>query len=284
MRSGFFSYSSLAHDAADGASGAVDVAARYAVSVDGRKPVEGDLIDVADQGLFASADGEGKARERFGLSWSEGFLESEDDRAGFSVSDSDKATDLGSAFHLLAQYAVDTRGADGITPPAPGLVRARADRFGLDRAETARIEAALGRWACSDVAREVEVFDRVRSEVPFACPLDLADGSRAILEGAIDLLAEDAASGRALIVDYKTGGRPDEAPDALSRKHALQALCYAFVVLGQGYSEVEAVFVRVEQPREGAPDAPQCVRYRFTRDDAEDLGVVVRGLIEQASV
>ncbi|MDD7369206.1 MAG: UvrD-helicase domain-containing protein [Berryella intestinalis] len=284
VRSGFFSYSSLAHGAADAVSDAIDAAVRYAVSVDGCESAAGGMADIADRDRLADGDGEAERRARCGLSWSEGFLESEDDRAGFSVSDSDKATDLGSAFHLLAQYAVDTRGEGGVEPPSPERVGICADRFGLDRTETARIEAALERWARSDVAREIEAFGRVRSEVPFACPLDLADGSRAILEGAIDLLAEDAASGRALIVDYKTGGRADEAPDALSRKHALQALCYAFVVLGQGYSEVEAVFVRVEQPREGAPDAPQCVRYRFTRDDAADLEGVVRGLIEQTSV
>lgn len=285
-RSGFFSYSSLAHgDDRIDAAAAVDAAVRYAVSVDGGAQTEDDGLPGAEQrASLGDADGEGAQSAHSGLSWSEGFLEPEDGRARVAVADPDRATDVGSAFHLLAQYAVDSRGDNRIEAPSSDRVRIQAVRFDLGRIEAARIEAALGRWARSDIAREVEAFGRVRSEVPFAYPIGLSDGSCAILEGAIDLLADDAVSGRALIVDYKTGGRADESAEALVRKHALQALCYAFVVLGQGYNEVEAVFVRVEQPREGAPEAPQCVRYRFTCDDAEDLESVVRGLIEQASV
>ena len=43
-------------------------------------------------------------------------------------------------------------------------------------------------------------------------------------EGAIDLLCTDPARpGHALLIDYKTGGSPDETPGRLHEKHRLQA-------------------------------------------------------------
>ena len=75
----------------------------------------------------------------------------------------------------------------------------------------------------------------------------------------------------ALVVDYKTGGRPDEDPAHLHEKHLLQATCYAYVVLCQGYEAVEAVFVRVEQQDPDDPAEPQCVRYRFAAAERVSL-------------
>ena len=88
--------------------------------------------------------------------------------------------------------------------------------------------------------------------------------------GEIDLLAcvaptgtREQPAGSALVVDYKTGGSPAETAEQLHEKHLLQATCYAYAVLMEGYAQVECVFVRVEQDRADAPGQPQTVSYRF---------------------
>ena len=61
----------------------------------------------------------------------------------------------------------------------------------------------------------------------------------AYAEGAIDALATNPAdSSRALVIDYKTGGTPDETPDQLQEKHALQARVYADVLSKAGFEAV----------------------------------------------
>ena len=55
----------------------------------------------------------------------------------------------------------------------------------------------------------------------------------------------------------KTGGSPAETAEQLHEKHLLQATCYAYAVLMEGYAQVECVFVRVEQDRADAPGQPQ---------------------------
>lgn len=63
----------------------------------------------------------------------------------------------------------------------------------------------------------------------------------------------------------KRAGSPKRPPAQLYWKHRLQALCYAYAVLRQGFSEVSFVFVRVEQEDAACPGQPQVVRYRFRR-------------------
>ena len=101
------------------------------------------------------------------------------------------------------------------------------------------------------------------------------------LEGAIDLLCHDAPTQqgeprRAFIVDYKTGGSAAETADDLLAKHDLQARCYAYVALTQGFDEVELAFVRVEQPDPARPGKPQEVRYHFTHADKQTLHELIR--------
>ena len=83
--------------------------------------------------------------------------------------------------------------------------------------------------------------------------------------------ASPAHDTRALIIDYKTGGAPDEAPAQLADKHRLQATCYAYATLTSGYNAVDIAFVRVEQPDPAAPDQPQLVRYHFEHPDTPAL-------------
>ena len=196
--------------------------------------------------------------------------------AGERAADDDKATDLGTAFHRLAQYAVVTRPAAGTLamPPVKHIdALARACKLGDE--QRARLQQALDRWFASDVAAEMDAFADLRAEVPFLVALDDGAGELAYLDGEIDLLGLDATGTCASVVDYKTGGHADETPDQLAEKHVLQASCYALALLRQGLGEVQATFVRVEQPRAGHPDWPQCVRYRFTAADLPTLEAAV---------
>lgn len=262
---GVFSYSSIAEASHEG--DVLDhLAQRFCVSV-----------DAADQGVAVPDfdDGEESIAPEpdFSLSVAQSnriaAVVDEDDGSwsyvGSSCADSDKATDLGTAFHRLAQYAVVTRGAAGaLSCPPQERIDALARAGSLDGVQRARLVAALTRWFESDVAHEMSKIEDLSAEVPFFVPVEGAQGDAVFLEGEIDLLALDGD--RAFVVDYKTGGHADEAEDALRRKHVLQASCYAYAIMLQGIREVEAVFVRVERPRDGGGQ-PQCVRYRFCADD-----------------
>ena len=97
-----------------------------------------------------------------------------------------------------------------------------------------------------------------------------SDDGTVYLEGEIDGLAFDDDT-CAFLIDYKTGGTADETDDELHRKHLQQAQCYAYALMREGFSAVEASFVRVEQTDLAQADQPQVVRYRFTQDDAPAL-------------
>ena len=191
---------------------------------------------------------------------------------GSNCNDADKATDYGTAFHRLAQYAVEHRRAPRLDMPPAGRVRTMMKACGLNGRQWSRLDDALERWFGCDEALTMEAWPSLAAEVPFFLAIDLGqDAPPAFLEGEIDLLAVDDAAMRARVVDYKTGGRADEEDGALRQKHVLQACCYAFSLLRQGIQEVEASFVRVERPRADDASQPQCVHYRFVADDAPAL-------------
>ena len=84
----------------------------------------------------------------------------------------------------------------------------------------------------------------------------------AYAEGAIDALATNPAdSSCALVIDYKTGGTPDETPEELQENHALQTRVYADVLHKAGFEAVTVKFVRVEQVDLANPCEPQVVTY-----------------------
>lgn len=181
--------------------------------------------------------------------------------------DADKATDLGTAFHRLAQQAVcaHNEGAP-LLCPGKSHVDALARHCGLSDLQRIRLTEALARWFESDVAARVVTFSRLRAEVPFF--VRVGHGADApFMEGEIDLLADGEDGRTALVVDYKTGGSPGETPAQLHEKHRLQALCYAYALLMQGYESTEFAFVRVEQPDDTKEGQPQQVNYTFTAAD-----------------
>ena len=176
--------------------------------------------------------------------------------------DTDKATNLGSAFHELAQTMVET-GRDH----SPERLEALARTWHLSQRQTRRLEEAIGRWERCDLRREVLAFDLVRPEVPFFVRVDARYGK--YVEGAIDLLACDHGSSKALVVDYKTGD-VGLTHEQIEERHRMQANFYAWVLMDQGFEAVECAFVCVEV--DDGVGGPVVVRYAF---DAEHKPVIV---------
>lgn len=173
---------------------------------------------------------------------------------------------LGSAFHAACQWLIET-GADAL-PAARADALARLWR--LTPEQRGRFDVALNRWLKSAVRAELLSWPCIRAEVPFfSLGCEDKDIARygAYAEGAIDALATDPADPpRALVIDYKTGGTPDETPEQLQEKHALQARVYADVLHKAGFETVTVKFVRVEQADPTLfvnPAEPQVVIYNL---------------------
>lgn len=173
---------------------------------------------------------------------------------------------LGSAFHAACQWLIEM-GADAL-PAARADALARLWRLTPEQRE--RFDVALDRWLKSAVRADLLAWPCVRAEVPFfslGCEDEDIARYGVYAEGAIDALATNPAdSSRALVIDYKTGGTPDETPEQLQEKHALQARVYADVLHKAGVEAVTVKFVRVEQTNPAIfvePAEPQVVTYNL---------------------
>lgn len=173
---------------------------------------------------------------------------------------------LGSAFHAACQWLIEM-GADALPAErADALTRL----WCLTPEQRERFDVALDRWLKSAVRADLLAWPCVRAEVPFfslGCEDEDIACYGAYAEGAIDALATNPAdSSCALVIDYKTGGTPDETPEQLQEKHALQARVYADVLHKAGFEAVTVKFVRVEQPDPTIfvePAEPQVVTYNL---------------------
>lgn len=173
---------------------------------------------------------------------------------------------LGSAFHAACQWLIEM-GSDAL--PAE-RADALARLWCLTPEQRERFDVALDRWLKSAVRADLLAWPCVRVEVPFfslGCEDEDIARYGVYAEGAIDALATDPADpSRALVIDYKTGGTPDETPDQLLEKHALQARVYADVLHKAGFEAVTVKFVRVEQANPAIfvePAEPQVVTYNL---------------------
>lgn len=184
------------------------------------------------------------------------------DAGGFAA-DADKATDLGSAFHRVAQLA-----AMRSTAFAWSRFDAVAAFYGIKDVE--RLRRAVERWFSSQVCTRALGMRAHDAEVPFC----VAVAGAGCLEGEIDLLCTDDGT-HAFIVDYKTGGSAEETDEQLHEKHLLQAQCYAYATLLQGFGSVEFAFVRVECDDPAKADTLQTVPYRFEQSDLVLLEEVI---------
>lgn len=170
--------------------------------------------------------------------------------------DADKATDFGSAFHRLAQLAALRTGEE-----ARSRLDAIAQTYGI--VDRARLAKAFDNWLESATFEHAMSYGHHAPEVPFC--ITLGD---VYLEGEIDLLCYNKQSDQAYVVDYKTGGQAEETAEALQEKHLLQAQCYAYALLRNGFNQVTLVFARVEQ-------AQSTVTYTFDQADKETLHTAI---------
>ena len=193
------------------------------------------------------------------------------------------ATRLGTAFHRLAQGAIDARGAGELIHPTEEQITAQIALNDLMPDQASRLRTACTRWFESRLAHQFAQHAYLYAEIPFM--IEITRGQTSFfLEGEIDALAVDSClsdadsivrAERAFLVDYKTGGSPLETDQELCQKHLLQAQCYALALLRQGYSEVDAWFVRVEQADRTDSSEPQVVSYHFIQADQDQLEQVI---------
>ncbi|MEY8562904.1 UvrD-helicase domain-containing protein [Eggerthellaceae bacterium 3-80] len=170
-----------------------------------------------------------------------------------------QATSLGSAFHRCAQYAIET----GMIPD-----RARQEsishNYALSELQLERLYKACDAYFASESYAQTLNFKYRQAEVPFYVGVE--DG---YLEGEIDALCFNDATGDAFVIDYKTGGSQAETDEQLHQKHLLQASCYAYALLCGGFTSVVLNFVRVEQLNPSG--VMQVVSYAFDVHDKERL-------------
>lgn len=161
-------------------------------------------------------------------------------------------TNLGSAFHELAQIMVETQSK---------VDEQTIDRLCLKNSvpqrAVSRVKQALELWSNSAIRQEALAHDVVIAESPFTLQVDSEYGN--YVEGAIDLLAYNKGSKDALVVDYKTGDKGLSATQ-IYEHHQMQANFYAYVLMQRGFTKVECVFVCVEVEEAGQPHV---ARYTF---------------------
>ncbi|MDO4182118.1 MAG: UvrD-helicase domain-containing protein [Coriobacteriia bacterium] len=242
---GLFSYSSLAHAAEGVANNVIPSTAAEGGEVEESTPGPTRPQPAATLSVSLAA---------YDAVDEPDILEGPPDRT--NAFDADKATDFGSALHRLAQIAA-LQGPETAREKLPDLRSVYGVRDG------ARLQQALECWLDSDECAYAFSFQRHQPEVPFS--IQAANG---VLEGEIDLLCTTPGQTNALVIDYKTGGRPEETQEMLEAKHGLQARCYAYAVLNQGYEQVELIFFRVEQNN--------TVTFRFTKEDLPTLYQAIR--------
>ena len=191
------------------------------------------------------------------------------------------ATALGTAFHRLAQRAIESRTEVGVVPELPASTFISQVKLGsLSQLQEKRLDEATQRWFASDLCKRFFACEHIYAEVPFM--LEIGSAERPLyLEGEIDGLAvSEADKDHAFFIDYKTGGSDEESLEQLHEKHLLQARCYALALMRQGFKTVEAHFVRVERMSKDDPAQPQVVPYRFAAEELSTLEEAVLSAYE----
>ena len=171
---------------------------------------------------------------------------------GTLADDGVNPTNLGSAFHELAQIMVETQSkVDEKTIDKLCLKNSVPQRA------VSRVKQALELWSNSEIRQEALAHDVVIAESPFTLQVDSKYGN--YVEGAIDLLAYNKGSKDALVVDYKTGDKGLSAAQ-IYEHHQMQANFYAYVLMQRGFTKVKCAFVCVEVEEAGQPHV---ARYTF---------------------
>lgn len=161
-------------------------------------------------------------------------------------------TNLGSAFHELAQIMVETQ-----SKVDEKTIERQCFKNSVPQRAVSRVKQALELWSNSAIRQEALAHDVVIAESPFTLQVDSEYGN--YVEGAIDLLAYNKGSKDVLVVDYKTGDKGLSATQ-IYEHHRMQANFYAYVLMQRGFTKVECAFVCVEVEEAGQPHV---ARYTF---------------------
>jgi hypothetical protein len=122
----------------------------------------------------------------------------------------------------------------------------------------------------SPLAARIAAAEHVRTELAFSFELPSGDRPPVLVNGVVDVHAEEA--GGLLIVDYKTNPLEGEDPAALvEREYTTQRLVYALAGLRSGAERVEIAYSLLE-----APEDP--VSMTFGPGDRERLEGELAGL------
>jgi ATP-dependent exoDNAse (exonuclease V) beta subunit len=159
--------------------------------------------------------------------------------------------------------------------PAEEEINAKLAAHGMEAtsAQASEVRGLLEAFAGSALCRRVGLAQDVRTEVPFAYLVELADaGDEIVLHGACDLYATEDE--QVLIVDYKTDQLDPDSEQARTR-YARQREVYALAALSAGASRVEVVNCFLH-----TPDRP--VAETFSEDQAADLGKKIAEICGQA--
>ena len=171
---------------------------------------------------------------------------------GTLADDGVNPTNLGSAFHELAQIMVETQ-----SKVDEQTIERQCLKNSVPQRAVSRVKQALELWSNSAIRQEALAHDVVIAESPFTLQVDSEYGN--YVEGAIDLLAYNKGSKDALVVDYKTGDKGLSAAQ-IYEHHQMQANFYAYVLMQRGFTKVECAFVCVEVEEAGQPHV---ARYTF---------------------
>lgn len=216
------------------------------------------------------------------------------DMFGDLVSQNEDATALGSAFHRLAQRSIDLSSEGELLAPDQNVVQTQCRIYSLSNEQQVRLDRALSLWFACECAHTFASYPYRYAEVPFM--IAFGSDKAQFLEGEIDGLAcsfpyeevlnqpEEARC--AFLIDYKTGGSLMESSQEIYQKHLLQAQCYAYALLSQGFAKVRACFVRVEQEDPLNSHEPQIQEYDFDQSHLQSLesAIYQRYLLREQTV
>lgn len=186
------------------------------------------------------------------------FDDTIEEMSAVDYSDADRATNLGSAFHMLAEAMVNS--ADEVSEEQLSIM---ADNWELTPRQKARLLKALMLWSQSAIRKEALSYDSLYAEYPFCVQNKSKYGE--YLEGAIDLLCTNINSKNVLLIDYKTGDRTGDSNE-LRKRHQRQAEVYAHVLMKMGFVSITCSFVIVE--REDGNGEPLVISYEFVNDES----------------
>lgn len=176
----------------------------------------------------------------------------------------------GTAFHRLAQQAIECSERGSLFAPSETAIRAQIQKEGLSEEQQARLRAALVRWLGSDEAVRFAAFENRRAEVPFTVAI-----GNFFLEGEIDGLA-DNGMGPPSSSTTRPAAAPTRRPSSSMRSTAFRRA--ATPLRGScapGYESVDAHFLRIEHAAAVNSRDPQIVPYHFEKTDLPVLEALI---------